>query len=132
MDNLNDLISQAKLTHREVSNRVGNSENWFNDAYNNNEDIQISSFAKVLSVVSEEHEISEYKLMDIFNEKILNISSLLTRLSDEEEKYISDFIIAEKKLFLDILGDWASLAYKNKLNNKEVELISKVKDLISL
>lgn len=131
MDNIDNLISKAKLTHREVSNRAGNSNNWFNDAYNNNEDIHISSFIKVLSVINQKHDLKEEKLLNIFDKKILSISSLISRLSDEEENYINDFIIAEKQLFLDILGDWASMSYKNKLSEKEKEIMDKVKVLIT-
>lgn len=131
MDNIDNLISKAKLTHREVSNRAGNSNNWFNDAYNNNEDIHISSFIKVLSVINQKHDLKEEKLLNIFDKKILSISSLISRLSDEEENYINDFIIAEKQLFLDILGDWAAMSYKNKLSEKEKEIMDKVKVLIT-
>lgn len=131
MDNIDDLISKSNLTHRELSNLAGNSDNWFNDAYNNNEDIQITSFAKILSVVNQKKDLSDYKLMSIFNEKILKITSLISRLSDEEDNYIEDFIIAEKTIFIDIIGDWASMAYKKKLNTKELELLNKVKDLVS-
>lgn len=131
MDNIDDLISEAKLTHREVSNRAGNSNNWFNDAYNNNEDIHISSFVKVLSVINEKYDLKEHKLLNVFDTKILSISTLVSRLSDEEENYINDFIIADKQLFLDVLGDWASMDYKNKLNEKEKEIMEKVKVLIS-
>ncbi|MGI8386594.1 hypothetical protein [Robertmurraya sp. P23] len=131
MDNIDDLISEAKLTHREVSNRAGNSNNWFNDAYNNNEDIHISSFVKVLSVINEKHDLKEHKLLNVFDMKILSISTLISRLSDEDENYINDFIISDKQLFLDVLGDWASMEYKNKLNEKEKEIMEKVKVLIS-
>ncbi|MBL5769082.1 hypothetical protein [Heyndrickxia sporothermodurans] len=131
MDNIDDLISEAKLTHREVSNRAGNSNNWFNDAYNNNEDIHISSFVKVLSVIDNKQDLKEHKLLNVFDKKILSISTLISRLSDEDEQYINDFIISDKQLFLDVLGDWASMEYKNKLNEKEKEIMEKVKILIS-
>jgi len=29
MANINNLITEAKLTHRELSNRTGYSQNWF-------------------------------------------------------------------------------------------------------
>lgn len=131
MDNLDKLISEAKLTHREVSNRAGNSNNWFNDAYNNNEDIHMSSFIKILSVINQEIELKELKLVGIFDEKLLSISSLISRLNDEERNYLNDFIVSEKNLFLDVLGDWASMAYRNKLSENEKEIMDRVKTLIS-
>lgn len=131
MDNIGGLISEANLTHREVSNRAGKSNNWFNDAYNNNEDIHISSFIKVLSVINQKHSLKDYNLLTIFDDKILNISSFISRVSDEDDHYIVQLIIDEKQLVLDILGDWASMAYKNKLNEKETEVMNQVRLLIS-
>lgn len=131
MDNLDHLTSVAKLTHRAVSNRMGNSDNWFNDAYNNNEDIYISSFAKVLSVIGQEIDLKEHKLIYLFDEKILEIASLIGKLSDEDESYIRDFVQAEKNIFIDLLGDWASMASRNKLDNVEKVAVNQVSDLIS-
>ncbi|ADU28489.1 hypothetical protein [Evansella cellulosilytica] len=131
MDKIDGLISESKLTHRELSNRAGNSNNWFNDAYNNNEDINISSFIMILSVIYQKQDLSDHKLLAIFDNKILSISTLISRLSDEDENYIDEFIVSEKLLFLDILGDWASMAYKNKLSEKEREIMDEVKILIS-
>lgn len=130
MDNIDDLISMAELTHREVSNRAGKTNNWFNDAYNNNEDIYISNFISVLSVIDQQYKLKDYKLMDIFTEKILSISSLISRVHDEEDDYVKQLIIEEKKLFLDILGDLASMEYRNKLTDKEKEIMKQVRSLI--
>ncbi|MGO1135816.1 hypothetical protein ACTOS9_21965 (plasmid) [Bacillus subtilis] len=131
MDNLDHLVSEAKLTHRAVSNRMGNSDNWFNDAYNNNEDIHISSSARLLSVIGQEMDLENHKLISLFDEKILEIAFLIGKLSDEDESYISDFVQADKSIFIDVLGDWASMAYKNKLDDVEKVVMNQVRDLIS-
>ena len=131
MDNLNHLISDGKLTHRAVSNLMGNSDNWFNDSYNNNEDISISSFTRVLSVIGQKIELKEYKLISLFDEKILEIASLMGKLSDEDDSFISDFVRADKTIFIDLLGDWASMAYKNKLDETEKTTMNQVRNLIS-
>lgn len=131
MDNLNHLISEAKLTHRAVSNRMGNSDNWLNDAYNNNEDIYISSFARVLSVIGQEMDLKEHRLLSLFDGEILKIASLMGRVSDEDANHIKDLIQADKKIFTDVLGDWASMAYKKKLDYVEKATMDQISDLIS-
>lgn len=131
MGNLDQLISEAELTHRAVSNRVGNSDNWFNDAYNNNEDIYISSFTRVLSVIGQKIDLENKKLFSLFDEQILEIAFLIGKLSDEDDNYISDFIKADKNIFIDVLGDWASMAYKNKLDDVEKMVMDQVRDFIS-
>lgn len=131
MDSLNHLISEAKLTHRAVSNRMGKKDNWFNDAYNNNEDVYISSFTGVLSVIGQEIDLKERKLISLFDEKILEIATLIGKLSDEDESYIGDFVQADKNIFIDVLGDWASMAYKNKLSDVEKRVMDQVRELTS-
>jgi len=53
MTNIDKTVSKAGLSHQEISSRTGRKGNWFNDAYNNNEDIHISSLSKVLSVIND-------------------------------------------------------------------------------
>ena len=131
MANIDSLISESKLTHRELSNRVGNASNWFNDAYNNNEDIYLSSFTKVLSVIQEESNLDDYKLLDMYDNKILKIAQLIAKLSDEEDvQHIKGFIISEKSTFVDLLGDWASIEHNNKLSNSEIKTMSQLQNII--
>jgi|SRR5690625_478855 len=131
MANIDSLISESKLTHRELSNRVGNASNWFNDAYNNNEDIYLSSFTKVLSVIQEESNLDDYKLLDMYDNKILKFAQLIAKLSDEEDvQHIKGFIISEKSTFVDLLGDWASIEHNNKLSNSEIKTMSQLQNII--
>ena len=131
MDNLDKLISEANLTHRAISNGIGNSDNWFNDAFNNNEDIQVSSLTRVLSVISEEIDLKEYKITSLFDKKILEIASLIGKLSDEDERYIFEFIKSDKNIFTDMLGDWASMEYRDKLNDAEKQVLAQVKECLA-
>ncbi|MBO1005910.1 hypothetical protein [Pseudogracilibacillus auburnensis] len=110
---------------------MGNADNWFNDAYNNNEDIRISSFVRVLSVIGQELDLSEYKLGALFDEKILKIASLVNTLSDEDDAYVESFIQADRSIFIDLLGDWGSLDYRKKLNKAENDNLDKIRDFIS-
>lgn len=131
MDNLDKLISEANLTHRAISNGIGNSDNWFNDAFNNNEDIQVSSLTRVLSVISEEIDLKDYKITSLFDKKILEIASLIGKLSDEDERYIFEFIKSDKNIFTDMLGDWASMEYRDKLNDAEKQVLAQVKECLA-
>lgn len=119
MTNIEKIISNAGLSHQEVSSRTGRKGNWFNDAFNNNEDIQISSLSKVLAVVNSHAKINKYLITDIFDEKVLRISRVMSSLADENPKSINDFIISEINLFIDLVGDWGSLNSKNKLTDIE-------------
>ena len=132
MENINRLLSKsnADLTHRELSERMGNSANWFNDAYNNNEDIAITSFARLLSVIGQKIDLNEQKLITLFDSKILKISSLISELTDEDERYISNLIKSDKAIFTEILGDWASMDFKNKLNDAEKMVMNQVRELL--
>ena len=132
MANLDRFINAAELTHREISSSTAKSQSWFNDAFNNNEDIYISTLTKVLSVIHEKHDLTQYRLIDIFDQKILKIALTLCRISDEDDdEHIRNYICSEKSFFLDLFGDWASINYKNKLNEEEKEVMLQVKDLIS-
>lgn len=129
MANVERIVSNAGLSHQEVS-RTGRKGNWFNDAYNNNEDIHLSSLSKILSIVNKQTEIKQYRLTDIFDEKVLRISNVMSSLADEELDTIEDFMISEIDLFIDLIGDWGSLASKKKLSNNEYLIFEELQILI--
>ena len=132
MTNLDDLVSESNLSHIDISSRAGRKGNWFNDAYNNNEDIRISSLAKILSIINVEKDIKKYILADLFDKKVLEIARVLSNINDEDEDsvYVLDFISAEDVLFVDLLGDWGSLESKKKLTSEEKMSFHKIKDFI--
>lgn len=130
MTNVEKVVSNAGLSHQEVSAHTGRKGNWFNDAYNNNEDIQISSLAKILSVVNDYTEIERYQLSDIFDNKVLRISKVMASLADEDLRTIYNFIMSEIDLFMDLIGDWGSLNSKNKLSNDERSYFEKLQKII--
>lgn len=129
MTNIDILISDSNLNHREISTKIGNSANWMNDAFNNNEDIRISSLIKILSIMPDK---SEKTLNTLFDDKMLEITSMMNSLSDENDGYIKCFIQSEKQLFTDIIGDWAAMERKNKLNEEEKNTAKKVRKNISI
>ncbi|KOO42600.1 helix-turn-helix domain-containing protein [Priestia koreensis] len=131
MNNLNKIIRKAGMSHRELSERSGQSSNWFNDAYNNSEDITISSLAKVFGVLNEKVNISSYQLTDLFDKQIIQISSTLSSLVDENEQSIQTFILSQPSLFSDLLADWAALNEKNKLTSDEKLLYVDIQALLS-
>jgi len=131
MSNTDKLLSDLNLTHRELSNRIGNADNWFNDAFNNYEDIRLSSFTRVLSVIQQEINLESYNLTTIFDDTILNIGLLIGGLSDEDdEEHIKNIIILEKSLFTDLIGDWAPMKQRNRLSDMEKETVQKINILI--
>lgn len=134
MTNVEKIVSNANLSHQEISSGTGRKGNWFNDAFNNNEDIQLSSLAKVLSVINSKKVINQYQLKDIFDDKVLKISSVMSSLADEDIATINNFITSEKELFIDLIGDWGSLDAKRKLTSIEhscfLELQSLIKQLL--
>ncbi|WP_142675793.1 hypothetical protein [Bacillus taeanensis] len=130
MTNVEKIVSNAGLSHQEVSSRTGRKGNWFNDAYNNNEDIHISSLAKVLSVINAHTEIKQYQLSDLFDKKVLRISSVMSSLADENFATINNFITSEIDLFMDLIGDWGSLDSKKKLSNDERSYFKELQKLI--
>src|SRR5699024_12099220 len=87
---------------------ICNAKNWFNDAYNNDEDIRISSFVRILSIVDEVGKVNldKYTLKDFFDDKILKIASLMRMLPDEHIDYVEDFIRNDLNIFIVLLADW--------------------------
>jgi len=130
MDNLDKLTLRANLTHRAISDQMGAQVNWFNDAFNNNEDITVSSLARVLSVISEKIKLKEEKLTTVFDKKSLEIASLYGRVLNEKEQYIKDLIRSEKSIFSDLVTEWDYLSGKNKLDENEKKVARQVQDLI--
>jgi len=81
-----------------------------------------------MSVISKHKDL---KLDSLFDYKILEISSMKTNLSYEDENYISQFIISERQTFIDVIGDWAAMNYRNKLTNDEQKTIETIRLLIN-
>lgn len=131
------LISKTRLTHREISYRTGNSHSWFNDAYNNIEDISISSFIKVLSVIKPEIESLKQpevnfqnELINLLDGSILKIASIIGELSDEEQQDIAYFIRSDQEFYREVLVDWITMKRKNKLNNAENRVVDQVENIL--
>jgi hypothetical protein len=119
MTNIEKMVSTANLSHQEISSRTGRKGNWFNDAFNNNEDIKISSLAKILSVINSNTDINQYQLADIFDKKVVRIANVISCLADEDLSNIKNFLYSERDLFMDLIGDWGSLDSKKKLTGPE-------------
>jgi len=133
MYNLDEIVNKSNLTHSDLSSRVGNAKNWFNDAYNNDEDIRISSFVRILSVVDEVGKVNldKYTLKDFFDDKILKIASLMRMLPDEHIDYVEDFIRNDLNIFIGLLADWRSLEYRKKLTKGEQNNLTEINNLIN-
>lgn len=131
MTNIEKIVTRTGLPHSQISKRMGRATNWFNDAYNNNEDIQLSSLSGILAVVDTINKIDEYKISDIFDEKVLKITTLMIKIADEESEHIPAFINSEKTLFMDLIGDWGSLGAKRKLTSLEQKYLKRIQSIVS-
>ena len=130
MINIDRLISEADIPHATLSLDTGSSKNWFNDAYNNNEDIRISSLAKILTVINASNKIDDYKVCNLFDENVLSVTDLLIRSSYEEKYSVSSFIKSDKELFSDLITDWGLLDAKKKLTSSEKEYLTFIRNLV--
>ncbi|MCA1060296.1 hypothetical protein LCL96_15260 [Rossellomorea aquimaris] len=127
---MQSLVVETNFSHQKISELTGRRGNWFNDAFNNNEDIQISSLSKVLSVLDEQITIEQYSLSALFSEKSLKISRVLCSLPDESEESLSYFISTELDIFSDLLADLGSLNYRGKLSIEESVCFRELEGLI--
>lgn len=130
MTNLDSFLKEANIKHSRLSLATGRARNWFNDAYNNNEDIQLSSLTRVLAVINSKDNIGKYKLSDLFDQKILQITILMMSLGDEEPEYVPAFIESEYELFIDLISDWALLEDNKKLTFEEKEHFKKIQIML--
>ncbi len=130
MGKINKLLKNARIPHSKLSLDTGRARTWFNDAYNNNEDIQLSSLTRVLAVINSKDNIEKYKLSDLFDQKILQITTLMMSLGDEEPEYVPAFIESEHELFIDLISDWALLEDNKKLTFQEKEHFKKIQIML--
>ncbi|KKB34606.1 hypothetical protein [Bacillus thermotolerans] len=130
MTNIDNLVENAKISHSTLSFSAGQQHSWFNDAFNNNEDISISSLTKILSAVNDKVDLADYKLIDLFDKNILIIASRITAIKDEKDEQIPSFILTERELFTDLLGDWGLLKAKKKLSEEEQQTAEEVRSIL--
>jgi hypothetical protein len=127
MTNLERLLTTTGLSHSKLSAGTRKKGNWFNDAYNNNEDIRLSSLAKLLAVIDPNHGLTDHAIAAIYDETVLRIAVYMNFLLDEEEPDLLKTIRSENELITDLLGDWGSLEAKKKLTPPEKELFNAIK-----
>ncbi|USY55881.1 hypothetical protein NIZ91_04290 [Bacillus sp. 1780r2a1] len=130
MANIDRFLRDSKISHSKLSVETGRSRNWFNDAFNNNEDITISSLTRILGAINRVYKIHDYKISDLFDEKVLHITEVLTRFSDEEKNKLPLFDDRDKELFLDLMVEWRALDAKNRLSIKEQECLKALHEVV--
>ncbi|WP_107937313.1 hypothetical protein [Ureibacillus chungkukjangi] len=125
------------LTHRDLSIETGRAEAWFNNSFNNLEDLRISSFLRILAVANERHkanteaEIDGEFLINIFTSKILETANGINILAIENEAHLGAFIQSEEKLFQDLIGYWGILSSKGKLNDAEEQVLKEMREILN-
>jgi len=124
MVNVDAVLEKKGITHRDLSSRTGRAGNWFNDAKNNNEDIQFSTVARVLAAIQPEQEIgvgtdTTEILNNVFSEKVFEVSEKLNNVMDGEGTPIHDIIQSDRNFYQDRIGDWASINSLGKMTKQE-------------
>lgn len=131
MDNLDGIIDISGLNHSQLSKSISRPENWFNAVFNNNEDITISSFIRILSVINENFDLNEYDIFHFFDEKILKIATSMHALHDEDDTYLKQFIKNDLNIFTDLVSDWGIMLARNKLADIEKETLTEIDNFIN-
>lgn len=125
-----------QLTHKQLSSDTGRNPSWFNSSFNQLEDIQISTFSRILAAVNERLKTSSKKevdavfLHDILTLKVINTANLLNRLADEEDHHLQAFIQDEEELFRDLISYWGILSEDKKLDLFEKEALKEIRTIL--
>lgn len=134
-----DLKLKAKeiqLTHRDLSIETGRAEAWYNNSFNNIEDLRVSSFLRILAVANErykentETEIDGAFLHAIFTSKLLLTASAINHLAIENDTHLLNYIQSEEMLFQDLVGYWGILNSKSKLDAEEEEALREIRIIL--
>lgn len=125
-----------QLTHKQLSRDTGRNPSWFNSSFNQLEDIQISTFSRILAAVNERLKTSNKKeidavfLHDILTLKVINTANSLNRLADEEDHHLQAFIKDEEELFRDLISYWGILSEDKKLDPFEKEALKEIRTIL--
>lgn len=138
LTNLDSKLKEKdlQLTHRDLSIGTGRAPSWFNNSFNQLEDLQISSFLRILATVNERSmektgkEIEAVFLHDIFTSEVIDTANALNNLAVEEDDHLLNFIQSEEKLFKDLIGYWGILSSKNKLDVGEEEALREIRTVL--
>lgn len=126
-----------QLTHKQLSHDTGRHPSWFNSSFNELEDIQISTFFRILAAANErlkartEKEIDAVFLHDILTLDAIHMANALNKLADEEDGHLLDFIEEEKKVFQDLISYWGILSDNNKLDATEDEILKEIRRILN-
>lgn len=124
MVNVDMVLEHEGITHRDLSSRTGRAGNWFNDAKNNNEDIQFSTLARIFAAIQPKQEAgidtnTTEMLKNVFSKKVFDVSEKLNNVMDGEGTPIQDIIQSDRDFYQDRIGDWASINSLGKLTEQE-------------
>ncbi|MBT2583153.1 hypothetical protein [Planococcus sp. ISL-109] len=130
---------EVQLTHRDLSEGTGRAETWFNNSFRNTEDLQISSFLRILAVANVSHkqktdtEIDGAFLSDIFTSDVLETASTINEVAMENDAHFLDssFIQSKEVLFQDLVTYWGILSANNKLDASEEEALKEIRAILN-
>lgn len=130
---------EVQLTHRDLSDGTGRAATWFNNSFRNVEDLQISSFLRILAVANVSHkekiktEIDGAFLSDIFTSEVLETAVLINEVAmeDDAQPLALEFVRSRKKLFQDLVTYWGILSGDNKLNEAEEKTLMEIRSVLN-
>lgn len=131
MVNVDTVLGSKGITHRNLSSRTGRAGNWFNDAKNNNEDIQFSTVARIFAAIQPIEGVGIDRdptemLKVVFSKKVFEISDKINNVKGAEGMPIHDIILSDKDFYQDRIGDWASVRLLGKLTEQEVLYVDQI------
>lgn len=141
MTNFDDKIKseEVQLTHRDLSDGTGRAATWFNNSFRNVEDLQISSFLRILAVANVSYtektktEIDGVFLSDIFTSEVLETAFLINEVASEDYNHplALEFVQSRKKIFQDLISYWGILSDNNKLDAAEDEVLKEIRTILN-
>lgn len=133
MVNLDTTLNDKDIKHSHLSSRTGRQGNWFNDAKNNNEDIRVSTLARIFAAIQPRQETgidteTTEMLKDVFSKRVFDVSERLNNVADGEGTPIRDLIQSDRDFYQDRIGDWAAVRSLGKLTEQEVVQVNQIRD----
>lgn len=123
MINIDKILEKENISHLDLSRRTGRAGNWFNDAKNNNEDVRISTVARILAAIQLKQEKVDMDTTEIlkgfFSKRVFEVSEKLNNVMDGEGTPIQETIQLDKDFYQDLIGDWASIDKLGDLKARE-------------
>lgn len=136
------VSSRIHISDKAISESSGQSPNWFNDAKNNQEDIQISSFIRVLSVLTDSKNLKlsaestpqKIPIEEIYTNQLIWLGSVFNGLKVDKdisvERLIESYIKSDPERLNELIATLSGLKTAGKLSEEEKKFSNKLITMI--